>query len=58
MTKHSPHEREQIKRLQVSRPCAGDRMTNALRGAYGRDLGLPDDMVALLETLDRKTARH
>lgn len=58
MTKHSPQQREHIKRLQVSRPCASDRLTNALRGAYGRDLGLPDDMAGLLQELDRKTARH
>ncbi|WP_176484576.1 hypothetical protein [Sphingomonas spermidinifaciens] len=58
MTKYPPADRDLPKRLQVSRPLASDRLTNALRGAYGRDLGLPDDMVGLLRELDRKTAHH
>ncbi|WP_294261630.1 hypothetical protein [uncultured Sphingomonas sp.] len=58
MTKQPPFERDAAKRVQVSRPCASDRLTGALRGAYGRDTGLPDDMIGLLHELDRKTARH
>ncbi len=58
MTKHPPLDRDLAKRVQVSRPCASDRLTGALRGAYDRDLGLPDDMLGLLYELDRKTARH
>ncbi|MGK6321227.1 hypothetical protein [Sphingomonas sp. DT-204] len=36
----------------VERPRAGDAIGVALREAYERDLGMPDDLAALLSRLD------
>ena len=39
----------------VERPRAGDAIGIALRDAYTRDLGLPDDLAALLGRLDHRS---
>jgi len=39
--------------FRVEAPRAGDAIGGALRGAFERDLGLPDDMAAMLRRLDR-----
>ncbi|UIJ47023.1 hypothetical protein LZK98_08790 [Sphingomonas cannabina] len=36
----------------VERPRAGDAIGVALREAYERDFGIPDDLAALLSQLD------
>tara|TARA_Y100000815_G_scaffold271851_1_gene299355 strand:- start:2026 stop:2217 length:192 start_codon:yes stop_codon:yes gene_type:complete len=38
---------------RVEAPRAGDAIGLALRDAYDNDLGLPDDMAALLRRLNR-----
>ena len=38
---------------QVEAPRASDALALALRDAYSRDLGLPDDMAAMLRRLNR-----
>lgn len=45
-------------RIQVGMPGASDRLTDALRRAYGQDHGLPEDMIGLLRKLDRPTDNH
>ncbi|MCW3835847.1 hypothetical protein ACFQ1E_05035 [Sphingomonas canadensis] len=37
----------------MERPRAGDAVGHALREAYERDLGLPEDMSSLLHRLNR-----
>jgi hypothetical protein len=38
--------------LRVEAPRAGDALGFALRDAYERDLGLPEDMAAMLRRLN------
>tara|TARA_B100000678_G_C18160167_1_gene482680 strand:+ start:290 stop:478 length:189 start_codon:yes stop_codon:yes gene_type:complete len=42
--------------VTVEAPHAYDAVGLALRDAYGRDRGLPDDMQAALNRLDREPA--
>lgn len=39
---------------RVEAPRASDAISLALRDAYARDLGLPDDMAAMLRQLNRE----
>lgn len=43
---------------RVQAPRAGDAIGNALRGAYEQDLGLPEDMAAMLRQLNGATTRQ
>lgn len=43
------------RRMVVAEPRAYDAMGSALRDAYCRDAGIPDDMLNCLSQLDRKT---
>ncbi len=42
----------------VRRPAPGDALGAALRGLYGEQPHLPDDMLRLLRTLDRPLRGH
>lgn len=42
---------------RVEAPRASDAIGLALRDAYARDLGLPDDMAAMLRQLNRDDQR-
>jgi len=42
---------------RVEAPRASDAIGLALRDAYARDLGLPDDMTAMLRQLSRDDRR-
>jgi hypothetical protein len=42
---------------RIEAPRVGDAIGLALRDAYERDLGLPDDMAALLRRLNRGFTR-
>ena len=42
----------------VGRPMPGDALGAALRGLYGEQPQLPDDMLRLLRTLDRPLRGH
>ena len=43
---------------QVEAPRASDAIGNALRDAYERDLGLPEDMAAMLRRLNGGFTRN
>ncbi len=42
---------------RVEAPRASDAIGTALRDAYQRELGLPDDMASMLRQLSRETPR-
>ncbi|WP_332782539.1 hypothetical protein [Sphingomonas sp. PB2P19] len=49
--------READGRQVVRRPRVTDVVGHSLRGAFGADPGLPDDMAQMLRTLDGLPAR-
>jgi hypothetical protein len=48
---HLAHEAKQTG-FQVESPRASDAVAMSLRNAYARDLGLPEDMAALLSQMN------
>ncbi|WP_448659961.1 hypothetical protein ACPVPU_05480 [Sphingomonas sp. CJ99] len=54
MTQSSRHSQP----VSIERPRAGDRLSHALRAAYGDGRGLPADMAALLTEIDWRTANR
>lgn len=42
---------------RIEAPCPGDDIGRALSNAYARDLGLPQDMAALLAKLNDRDPR-
>jgi hypothetical protein len=48
MTRHAP----QPKTISIDRPRVADRLSSALRSAYGDMRGIPDDMAELLMAMD------
>jgi hypothetical protein len=49
---------ERAQRIVVKMPRREDAVGGALRGAYGRERNLPDDMQALLDQLDGIPAKQ
>lgn len=58
MTSTTSVRRADDNRHVVTRPRATDAVGHSLRGVFGGDAGLPDDMVRALHALDRMTPRH